>query len=153
MKLSDLPATVKRLMLATCDAEWDMDELDALETEELRFLRYYHVGAPGVFARIELGGRPGVGRYEVDAPNPWGDEAIEQDEPLPALSRDSRFNAPELLGCIGWAEATLRLNHDGRPPREEWTRARYEDTFEREATFGWPLPAFKTWAKRQRYEG
>ena len=108
MKLSEIPDNVKRLILATCDADWNLDELDALDTEELRFVRYYAVAAPGPLARIELAGRPGIGRYEVDYPNPWGDMAVELDEPLPALTRDPRLAAVGAADCHGWHEVHER---------------------------------------------
>jgi hypothetical protein len=38
-------------------------------------------------------------------------------------------------------------------PRAESTVARHADVFAREFHFDWRVPAFKTWARKQRYEG
>ena len=151
MKLSEIPDNVKRLLLATCDADWDMDELEALDTEELRFVRYYAVGAVRTIARIELMGRPGVSRYEPDYPNPWDDMTIELDEPLPAITRDPRLAGAGRPDCYGWEEVHHRNGwEDGYLSRDELLRTRYADVFIRELHFGWAVPAFKTWARTQK---
>lgn len=122
--------------------------------DELVFCHHVACALGSIFAWMELLGREDVNaRQASDDEEHWRDVTIELDEPLPALVRDHRLAGPLCKGCVGWSEATLRTSYQAEPPREVWTRARYEDVFLREDHFGWPVPNFATWAKRQRYEG
>ena len=48
MRLSEIPDNVKRLLLATYNEDYDIEEVDALTTEELWFVRYHAMGVPAV---------------------------------------------------------------------------------------------------------
>lgn len=141
--------------------KYDIEELDALTTEELWFVRYHAVGVPAVWARVELFARPGVGRSEVDAGSPWGEDlTVELDEPLPALTRPALLASADLGMCRGSEEAAARTRMSGGDAVPEYhtqaeydrmiLQARYAELFCRELHFGWPVPEFAEWAATQQ---
>jgi hypothetical protein len=163
LKLSQIPDNVKRVLLATCSEDIDVDEIERLSTDELLFCYFYACPEGSITAWLMLRGRPGFNGRQVDmAGNPWGDERLELDEPLPALTRPASLARPDLADCAGDREANRRLclkpeqigdYFDADHYRAEILGARYADLYERELHFGWPVPEYEEWAKTQAVPG
>jgi hypothetical protein len=159
LKLSQVPDHVKCVLLATCPEDVDADELDALNPDELTFLMFYACSHGATMARMALLRRDGVSVRDIEhAGNPWGDERIELDEPLPALTRPAILTRAGLADCAGEREANRRMclspddigdYYDAGYYRSEILGARYADLYERELHFGWPVPEYEAWAKTQ----
>lgn len=155
MRLSQIPDDVKRILLG---GDYDEDDLAELRSDELHFLFHYAWSLPVTMALAEREGFKGDFR-EATRRNPWADEPIVVDEPLPADAHPGRpcsfwfpdDDARPTGPGRGWNEGVLAQRSGGasRVPVEELLRARYADVFQLELYLGRHAPDFASWARKE----